>query len=162
MLPPRDTMLSADDETLSSLCKISFTKGTGPGGQKRNKTSSAVKIDLPELGISVADCTERSQFRNRNNALHKMRMAIALQTRQSPATVPENMDCSLSSKSYPLFAARMLDIFAEMLCDHKATAEKCGISPSALLKKFHRDPVLWQKIRQMRQSAGLPQLHPPQ
>ena len=42
----RDIILSFDDEKLSSACNIEFFKATGPGGQKRNKTSSAVRVTL--------------------------------------------------------------------------------------------------------------------
>lgn len=161
MLPARNIILTMDDESLCALCRLSFTRGTGPGGQKRNKTSSAVKLDLPELGISVRDCTERSQFRNRRNALHKLRMEIALKIRQLPADAPENMICSLSSPGYPLFAAQLLDIFAESNCFHHEAAEKCGVSPSSLLKKFFRDPQLWQKVQQMRLDAGLEKFNAP-
>ncbi len=161
MLPERNILLSMDDEKLGSFCRISFIKGSGPGGQKRNKCSSAVKIDLPELEISVRDCTERSQHRNRNNAMRKLRMEIAFKFRSSPAELPEKMDCSLSSPTYPLFAAKLLDVFAASSCDHRLAAEKCGISSSALIKKFHRDPQLWQKIQQMRQNEGLDNLIAP-
>ena len=49
----RDTLLMLSDAELSSRCDIAFTKGSGPGGQKRNKTSSAVKVTLPDLGVSA-------------------------------------------------------------------------------------------------------------
>ena len=96
MLPERNILLSTSDEELTAFCKISFVKGTGPGGQKRNKTSSAVQIELSELDICVQDCTERSQIRNRANALKKLRMALAISQRISPAVPPENINCSVN------------------------------------------------------------------
>ena len=45
----RDQLLTLDDAGLSALCRISFGYGTGPGGQKRNKTSTAVRVELPDL-----------------------------------------------------------------------------------------------------------------
>ena len=156
----RDIFLTSSDEELSSLCRITFTKATGPGGQKRNKTSSAVQIELPQLGISVADCTERSQFRNRANALKKLRFQIAMQFRKTP-TVPENMECSVNSPAYPLFAAKLLDILTAGSFDHRKAAEFCGISPTSMLKKLYRDPKLWQYFSQQRNILQLPTLHPP-
>lgn len=161
MLPARNILLSSGDQELLRYCKISFTKGTGPGGQKRNKTSSAVQIELPELNLSAQDCTECSQIRNRENALQKLRMEIAFLCRISPAVPPETMECSLNSPRYPLFAAQLLDVFADSKCDPRLTAEKCGVSPTALLKKLHRDPHLWQYIQKMRISADLHKLNPP-
>ena len=37
MLENRDEILKSDDETLSRLCELEFFKGSGNGGQKRNK-----------------------------------------------------------------------------------------------------------------------------
>ena len=161
MLPERNILLISDDSALGSQCQITFTKGTGPGGQKRNKTSSAVTVSLPGTDFSAGDCTERSQIRNRTNALRKLRMQIALAIRNTPAEVPRRMDCSISSPEYPLFAAQLLDVFHESGCDHKVSAEKCGISPSAFLKKLYRDPLLWQHIQKMRKERDLPPLSPP-
>ncbi len=51
----RDQVLSLDDAALSALCRISFGYGTGPGGQKRNKTSTAVRVELPETDFVATD-----------------------------------------------------------------------------------------------------------
>ena len=44
----RDLLLRATDEELSSLCRLEFCRGSGNGGQKRNKTSSAARVVLLE------------------------------------------------------------------------------------------------------------------
>ena len=157
----RDDLLRLDDAGLSAICRITFTKATGPGGQKRNKTSSAATVELTELGLCASDCTERSQFRNRANALHKLRMQIAMNYRKTPAVQPDNPDCSLNAAGYPLFAARILDILAECSFDHKSAAIFCNMSPSAFLKKIYRDPRLWQFFQQQREKYQLPPLHKP-
>lgn len=162
MISDRDTLLKMPSEELLKLCKIDCIKGSGPGGQKRNKTSSAVVLTMSELDISVSDCTERSQFRNRENALKKLKFAIALKLRQQPP--PEgicNPLCSIKSDHYPLFAAQLLDFLHDSGFDHKCAAEKCGLTPSAMLKKIHRDPQLWQFVQNQRRSSGRPPLSPP-
>ena len=65
----RDDFLKLDDSALSACCELEFFKGSGNGGQKRNKTSSAVRVHLKAFDLSASDCTERSQHRNRANAL---------------------------------------------------------------------------------------------
>lgn len=45
-----------------------FTKGSGAGGQKRNKTCSAVVLTHKPSGMSVRSETERSQKQNRQTA----------------------------------------------------------------------------------------------
>lgn len=157
----RDRILQMDDAALSALCRISFSCGSGPGGQKRNKTSSAVKVELSQYGISASDCTERSQFRNRSNALKKLKMLLALKFRQERCVPPDNPECSMNSANYPLFAAQLLDIIHQNAFDHRRAAEICGISPTALLKKLFRDPELWQFFQNQRKILDLPVLHAP-
>lgn len=162
MILDRDTLLQMPSEELLKLCKIDCVKGSGPGGQKRNKTSSAVVLTLSELDITVSDCTERSQFRNRENSLKKLRFAIALKLRQAPmGNGLCNIQCSMQSDKYPLFAAQLLDYLHAVEFDHKLAAGKCGISPSAMLKKIHRDPHLWQFVQKQRLALGKKTLSPP-
>lgn len=157
----RDILLTMDDHALSGMCEISFCKGSGPGGQKRNKTSSAVQLHLRGTEISAGDCTERSQIRNRSNALKKLKMQIAMKYRLPRTEAPEHMECSMNSDYYALFAAQLLDIIEQCSFDHRKTAEICGISPSALLKKIYRDPLLWQFFQAERKLFGLPELQSP-
>lgn len=51
---------------------ITFFKGSGAGGQKRNKTSSAARIQHPESG-AIGECQDhRSQDRNLKIAFNRM------------------------------------------------------------------------------------------
>ncbi|MBS2014728.1 MAG: PCRF domain-containing protein [Deltaproteobacteria bacterium] len=52
------------------------TRGSGAGGQKRNKTSSAIDLVHTPTGVSVHCETERSQHRNR--AIARERLAARL------------------------------------------------------------------------------------
>ena len=144
----RDEILMLDDAELSACCKLEFYKDSGPGGQKRNKSSSAARVTLPGYGLTVTDCTERSQHRNRENALRKLRMELALNFRETPALVPDRTACSTGHREYPLWTARLLDVFFEQDLDHRAAAAVLGISASAFVKKLYRDPVLWQRVNQ--------------
>ena len=63
-------------ELLFSLTKKDFIvqhfKASGPGGQKRNKTSSAVRIIHPESGARAEGKEERSQTANKKNAFNRL------------------------------------------------------------------------------------------
>lgn len=58
-----------------------FTKGSGSGGQKRNKTSSTVMLTHKPTGISVRVDAGRSQTYNRQAALDKL--VSELQSREN-------------------------------------------------------------------------------
>lgn len=53
-------------------CEWSYTKGTGAGGQKRNKTSSAVHCHHRPSGARGYSEASRSQLDNRRDAFAKM------------------------------------------------------------------------------------------
>jgi protein subunit release factor B len=53
-------------------CEWSYTKGTGAGGQKRNKTSSAVHCHHRPSGAHGYSEASRSQLDNKREAFRKM------------------------------------------------------------------------------------------
>jgi len=53
-------------------CDWSYTRGTGSGGQKKNKTSSAVHCRHRESGAKGYSESSRSQLENRRDAFVKM------------------------------------------------------------------------------------------
>lgn len=61
-----DITLSSKDITYKA------TRGSGPGGQKRNKVHSAVQVTHKKTGIRVDCCEGVSQKRNKDKALKRM------------------------------------------------------------------------------------------
>ena len=155
----RDRFLSDSDEELAAACTLDFFKSTGRGGQKRNKTSSAVRLTHRPTGLSVTDCSERSQHRNRAAALAKLRLLIAREVRCHPAEAPEPVACGLSNPRYPLWCARLLVCLAERQWDLECTAGLLGCSRSQLTKLLARDGALLEKVNAERLAAGLGFLH---
>lgn len=143
----RDEILTLDDAALSRIVKLEFSRGSGNGGQKRNKTSTAARVVLEEYGLAATDCSERSQHRNRAAALRKLRIMLALKERRPPLPPPRAV-CATDSPDYPLFAARLLDALEAAGGDYRSAAENWGVSPSAMLKLVKRDPALWNWLRE--------------
>lgn len=155
----RDLQLMLPETEFIRFCNLDFFKASGAGGQHRNKTSSAVRVAHKATGLVAEDCSERSQYRNRSNAIGKLKLNIALQIRLPAAPPLPRMECSLTAPDYPLFVAKLFDILEECGFDHKSCAAKCGISSSALLKKLARDPKIFQEFNRRRELLGLPKLN---
>jgi len=73
--------LALDDEALLRACEVYTFVGSGPGGQHRNKTASAVRLVHPATGLTVTASERRSQILNRSAALHRLRAGLASLTR---------------------------------------------------------------------------------
>src|SRR5881227_1654683 len=87
---PRSEWTELTDDQLLTQCGVDTYRASGPGGQKRNKTSSAVRLRHGPTGLVVIAEESRSQHENRARAVRRMRQALYLQVREpavSPAAV---------------------------------------------------------------------------
>jgi len=74
-MPPafRFEDIPADPRDLAPDCDITFARGSGPGGQHRNTTETAVRVVHRPTGVVATASEERSQSRNRERALERLR-----------------------------------------------------------------------------------------
>src|SRR5688572_12235046 len=70
------------DAQLLAQCAVDTYRASGPGGQKRNKTSSAVRLRHPPSGLLVIAEESRSQHENKARALRRLRRALYLKLRE--------------------------------------------------------------------------------
>src|SRR5215211_2279306 len=86
----RATWTALTDEQLLAQCVVDTYRASGPGGQKRNKTSSAVRLRHPPTGLVVIAEESRSQHENRAKALRRLRQALYLIVRNPFAPSPSD------------------------------------------------------------------------
>jgi hypothetical protein len=157
----RDRLLRLDDAALARLCRVERCRGTGPGGQKRNKTASAVTVTHPPSGIAGASDETRSQHTNLRLALRHLRLALALQWR-APPVAPERWPFaeppSRRADDYPHWVACLLDQLAAQDWRLAEAARACRLSTGRLVRLLAAEPALWQAVNRARTAAGLPAL----
>jgi len=93
-------------EILEQQCRWAFSRASGPGGQHRNKVETAASIEHLPSGIRASASEERSQLRNRQVALHRLRLALAVEVHEdhpiweSQESSPETQPASPLWQSY--------------------------------------------------------------
>ncbi len=155
----RDNELLTCDEKLSQQCSLDFYKSTGKGGQKKNKTSSSVRLVHKATGIEATSGNRRSQKENRAIALKQMKMNLALSWRNVPAQKWDgNFNLNEKNPQFPLLAATVLDHIYEHGWQVSAAAQALGLSTGQLIKFLKKHVDLWQKVNQERERIGLNKL----
>ena len=74
----RAAWILASDLTLMQQCEFDRFRGSGPGGQHRNKTESAVRLRHNPSGVSATAEERRSQGENRTRAIAGARVGRAM------------------------------------------------------------------------------------
>lgn len=170
-IPTRNELLDMDDDTLLRQCRQECYRASGPGGQHRNTTDSAVRLSVLE-GTIVAMCADhRSQHRNRADALKRLRSALAIELRMpiSPKSQSETTQSlwqgswTLGKKDrrYARFIAHLLDVIAHhgWVVGHSASA--LNISTGKLVRVLAKDSHAWNAVNQSRAKLNLVNLRRP-
>ena len=76
--------LALDDAALLAQCDIHIYKSSGPGGQHRNKVSSAVRLRHHPTEVAAHGDDSRSQHENKRITLRRLRMNLACRVRNTP------------------------------------------------------------------------------
>ena len=154
-----DKRLQPDDAFLRD-CRVETFRGPGPGGQKRNKTSSAVRITHQPTGINAIAGESRSQSQNKTSALRRLRLRMAIELRQptDPAGAKPawfRLDVSPKNEHYPAVVGFVLDTLAAVDWALAPARDALGVGSSQLIKFLQADADVWTAVQKARAAKGL-------
>ena len=158
--------LAADDALLLAGCDIDTYRASGPGGQKRNKTESAVRLRHRSSGLIVIAEESRSQAENRARALRRLRKALALRLREpavegAPPAVAAcitragRLDVGQRDARYLPAVAAVLDVLLEAKGSVSEAGTRLGISTGNLSSFLTDDEDVFVVANQLRASFEL-------
>jgi RF-1 domain len=173
----RSLWSALNDAQLLAQCEVDTYRASGPGGQKRNKTSSAVRIRHLPSGLIVIAEESRSQHENRAKALKRLKQAFFLKIREAIAaealrSVAQRADLvSVRSFAGKLEVGRkdarfwpivgiVLDVLEAANGRVSEAAEALGISTGHLIDFLEQDPKVWEHANQVRRRFGHKPLKP--
>jgi hypothetical protein len=155
------------DEKLLAECEVHTFRASGPGGQKRNKTDSAVRIVHRPSGITVIANESRSQHENRARALKRLRKALALRLRTPVPNGPLSdaitaaigrdgrLRIGQRDARYLPAASAVLDLLQAAGGSVSAAAERIGVTTANLSAFLAADEELLVEANRLRDSFGL-------
>jgi hypothetical protein len=160
-----------EDRKLLGECEVDTYRASGPGGQHRNRTESAVRLRHGPSGIAVHAHESRSQHENRARALRRLREALVLQLRApvgdlerysapdelrrlfEPARRP-----STGNPDYWRGVAGLLDLFVACGCSVADTARLLESSTGAVSRRLTAQAALHARVNALREARGLRRL----
>lgn len=167
--------LTLSDDELLAQCRFERFRVSGPGGQHRNKTDSAVRLTHEPSGAVGYASERRSQHQNRAMALSRLRRAIALEVRREvnlemyhpPAALqrvlPRSIRTEVPSKDrvgprhreFWTGIGPLLDLFEVVGGSTAECAALVGCSSNQLTKLLASEPHLWAAANRIRTRRGL-------
>jgi hypothetical protein len=167
----RSELVLMSDKALLAQCEVDCYRASGPGGQHRNKTESAVRLRHLPSGRSAIAEESRLQGENRVRALRRLRAALAFELREPVALETWGPSPRLArmlaggtqplgektrqTGEYLLAMAELLDVFFALGAEVAPTAARLGLTTGGLSKLLLHDDRVAKVVNWMRKSFGL-------
>ena len=174
---PSDDWLSLSDDELMTQCRFERFRVSGPGGQHRNKTDSAVRLTHEPTGVVGYASERRSQGQNRSTALARLRRGIALEVRAEltlelelyhpplplqrvlprsvEAETPRRERVGAKHREFWTGVSPLLDLFEAVQGSVADCASRIGCSSNQLTKLLASESHLWAAANAIRERHDL-------
>lgn len=155
---------------LLDQCEMKQTRRSGPGGQRRNKTATAIVLTHRPTGLHAEANESRSQAENRKVALFRLRIQLAISVRKkrldsgspSPLWMSRcrggRISVNPQHDDFPALLSEALDCLAANEMEMSAASGRLACTSSQLTKFLQLEPraMLWVNTR--RADLGLRKL----
>ncbi len=168
----RHEWVNLSDDMLLRQCEVDTYRASGPGGQKRNKTSSAVRIRHLASQLLVIAEESRSQHENKAKALRRLRKAFYLKLREPLVVGAEDgwlashqeilpaldkqgrLSVGVKNPAFLPAVGALLDMLE--LCQARVSdvAKALGASTASVVGFMKQDDKVWETLNQIRQKYG--------
>ncbi len=157
----RSTWTNLSDSQLLSQYEVDNYRASGPGGQKGNKTSSAVRLRHLASGLLVIGEESRSQHENKARCLKRLRQRLWLALREPlPADLPSETTLHVGRKDERFWptVGLVLDALEQFTGQVSTAAEWLSSTTGSLIDFLEIDDTVWTEANRIRQRHGLGQL----
>lgn len=166
-------------ETFAAQVRMEYSKGSGPGGQHRNRTKTGVRATHLPTGVQARAGERRSLDQNKQRALSRLRMQVAIEVRSPSPVRPDEAWVFEPSETWrsrvkaqritvsprhpdlPALLAEALDLIDWVDLDVPRAARLLDVTTAQLVRFLAVEPAALSFLNERRRKLGLPTYRSP-